>query len=106
MKRPPGRPKKKQTQTPEERRAYLAEYSKRPEVIERRRKVRQAYYRKMRDEETPEEREERLAYLRLQYKHRMESKTPEELAEHKRKLREYRLRKKQERLRGETHETR
>ena len=101
MKRPPGRPKKKQTQTLEERRAYLAEYSKRPEVIERRRKVRQAYYRKIRAAETLEEREERRAYQRLQYKLKLEAETPEQAEERKRKLREYnklyRERKKQER---------
>lgn len=101
MKRKRGRPKKTQTQTPEERRAYLAEYSKRPEVIKRRRKVRQAYYRKIRAAETPEEREERRAYQRLQYKLKLEAETPEQAEERKRKLREYnklyRERKKQER---------
>jgi len=61
MNRGRGRPRKEQTQTPEERRAYMRAYTKRPEVQAKRRE----YERRKRAEETPEEREERLAYLRL-----------------------------------------
>ena len=59
-----GRPPKKNKQTPEQRAAYLREYNQRPEVIERRK----VYNKRASDKrklETSEEREERLAYMRL-----------------------------------------
>jgi hypothetical protein len=59
-----GRPRKEKTQTAEERRAYMREYNKRPHVKEMRRKAMAKYRARIKAEETPEERDARLAEAR------------------------------------------
>ena len=82
-----GRPRKARTQTPAERAEYLRQYNQRPEVIEARRARARQYEKRLRAEETPEEREERLAYRRMMEHIRLEAMTEAEREERREKRR-------------------
>ena len=73
-----GRPRKAKTQTAEERAAYVREYNKRDYVREKRRVYYQAYRKRKREEETPEEREQRLSDRRRIDQLMRDAETPEE----------------------------
>ncbi len=69
----------------EARRAYEREYYNRDDVKARRNARQRARYKRNRENETPQEREERLAYMRLWRRDYIANETPEK-REHRLKL--------------------